>query len=449
MTAKRVTVLLVDDSADILNAYQRLLAARYEVKTATNADEAFQLLCEWRPDILITDISMPGRSGLDLITQVRSDLAAPLPRIGVISGFPDFERAARSRGAEVFLLKPVDASALQNGIMDLLRPPVFGSVPPAEVDAGRRAASVRDAERLVEHFVAANPNAADLATRATEDVARYLGASTVLLLLARSGDLEVFASSDPKRFRRGTAAGGSLGYAASVIASCSTLYIPTRGVLADLGELPGSDQRLAACAAVRAPLGTPMAGLAILSERDRPFEIRDLRIVEDLAGVCHEVLLGRRQLGSSYAGASRFQTEPWLRRLLDRELEWVGKGLAVSVMLANVQHSPADQGDQAEAIVAQLSDHMIVAMRHQGQLAAFKCAADAATAREHVRRCLLTIDQTLGVSKAATLTISNIQAPRRSEVAMEILEGLLSADVTREPRTVVNATLVATAEHIS
>jgi CheY-like chemotaxis protein len=449
MTAKRVTLLLVDDSADILEAYRRLLATQYDVKTATNAEEAFRLVCEWRPDILLTDISMPGGSGLDLITQVRSDLGPPLPRIGVISGFPDFERPARSRGAEVFLLKPVDASTLQKGIIDLLRAPAFGSAPPAEVDAGRRAASIRDAERLVEQFIAVNPDAADLATRATEDVARYLGASTVLLLLARSGELEVFASSDPKRFRRGTAAGGSLGHATSVIASCSTLYIPTRGLLADLGELPGSDQRLAACAAVRAPLGTPMAGLAILSERDRPFDIRDLRIVEDLAGVCHEVLLGRRKLGSSYAGASRFQTETWLRRLLDRELEWVGKGLAVSVMLANVRRSPTDQDHPAEAIVAQLSDHMIVAMRHPGQLAAFKCAADAATARDQLHRCLQTIDETLGVSTAATLTISNIHPPRRSEVAMEILEGLLSADVTREPGTVVNATLAATAERIS
>ena len=123
--------------------------------------------------------------------------------------------------------------------------------------------------------------------------------------------------------------------------------------------------------------------------------------------------------------------------------------LAVSVMLANVQRSPTDQDGASEAIVAQVSDHMIVAMRHEAQLAAFKRAADAATARDHVRRCLLTIDETLGVSKAATLTMSNIQAPRRAEVAMEILEGLLSADVSREPGSVVNATLAATAERIS
>lgn len=449
MTAKRPTVLVVDDSLDVLELYERLLSPQYTVKSATNADDAFELIRDWHPDVVFTDISMPGRSGLDLITQIRSDLAPPLPRIGVISGFPDLEADARARGAALFLLKPFDLAGLEDAIRELLRAPVVGSsVERGDAVQGRRAAALSGAEQFVERFIAENPGAADSATRSTENVARYLGVSIVLLLLARGGELEVFASSDPDRFPRGADVGGSLGYATSVIASGATLYVPTQGLLADLGELPHTDQRLVACAAVRSPDGQPIAGLALLSDRERPFDPRDLAIVEDVARAAEEVLLGRRGL-RQVTGACRFHSDAWWRRLLDRELERVGDGFAVSVTLANVASSPTQLDEPGEAIFAQVSDHMMVAVRHERQLAVFKRAADASAARDAVRRCLITIDETLRVSAAATLTFIDIQPPRRSEVAVEILEGLIRTDEVRDAGTVVNATLSATVERIS
>jgi CheY-like chemotaxis protein len=449
MTAKRPTILVVDDSLDVLQLYERLLSPHYTIKIATNADDAFALVRDWHPDVLLTDISMPGRSGLDLITQIRSDLAPPLPRIGVISGFPDLEAEARSRGAALFLLKPFDLASLEDAIRELLRGPTVGSsVERKEAVHGRRAAALSDAEQFVARFIAENPGAADTATRATENVARYLGVSIVILLLARAGELEVFASSDPDRFPQGADVGGSLGYATSVIASGATLYVPTHGLLADLGELPDTDRRLVACAAVRSPNGQPIAGLALLSDRDRPFDPRDLAIVEDVAHATEEVLLGRRGL-RQVTSACRFHSDLWWRRLLDRELERVGDGFAVSVTLANVVSSPTERDEPGEAIFAQVSDHMMVAVRHDRQLAVFKRAADATAARDAVRRCLVTIDETVRVSAAATLTLIDIQPPRRSEVVVEILEGLMAADGAREAGTVVNATLSATVERVS
>jgi two-component system chemotaxis sensor kinase CheA len=95
------TVLLVDDKAffrDMLGPVLR--AAGYRVKTAANADQALKLLTEIPVDALVTDLEMPGRSGLQLIEDMRRQPA--LRHLTVIalasSASPDLLARARDLG---------------------------------------------------------------------------------------------------------------------------------------------------------------------------------------------------------------------------------------------------------------------------------------------------------------------------------------------------------------
>ncbi|MCX7746081.1 MAG: response regulator [Clostridia bacterium] len=81
---------------------------------ATNGIEAFELCQQHKPDILITDIKMPGLNGLELIEKLHS--ALPQIKIIIISGYSDFEYAktAMNFGVTDYILKPVDENELTN-----------------------------------------------------------------------------------------------------------------------------------------------------------------------------------------------------------------------------------------------------------------------------------------------------------------------------------------------
>lgn len=70
MTGKKV--LVVDDEIHIVHVVAiKLRNNGYEVITASNGSEAFDLACQHKPDIIVTDYQMPVMSGLELIEKIR------------------------------------------------------------------------------------------------------------------------------------------------------------------------------------------------------------------------------------------------------------------------------------------------------------------------------------------------------------------------------------------
>ena len=66
-------VLLIDDSEISLHfATQVLVRAGYDVKTSTEVVECQTALGDWRPDLILTDVSMPGMSGVELCRLLKS-----------------------------------------------------------------------------------------------------------------------------------------------------------------------------------------------------------------------------------------------------------------------------------------------------------------------------------------------------------------------------------------
>ena len=66
------TLLLVDDEISILRSYARdLRAEHYNVTTASNGEEAIRLLWEDNFNMIITDLVMPGPSGIEVVRQAK------------------------------------------------------------------------------------------------------------------------------------------------------------------------------------------------------------------------------------------------------------------------------------------------------------------------------------------------------------------------------------------
>ena len=104
------TVQVVEDDFDTLYPLAELLRLKgYAVITASDAEQALRIARERQPDLIITDIVLPGKSGLHFITAVRSDEVIKSTPIIVISGCgPMILVEAEGIGADLCLEKPIN-----------------------------------------------------------------------------------------------------------------------------------------------------------------------------------------------------------------------------------------------------------------------------------------------------------------------------------------------------
>ncbi len=112
-------VLLVDDDPGSVWVLGRILMhAGFSVTTSLEPTEALRLLDERRFDWVITDVSMPRVTGLELLDHVRT--TSPETRIIVVTGLgtPALRDVARRRGAYLYLEKPIDPKLLIDAISD-------------------------------------------------------------------------------------------------------------------------------------------------------------------------------------------------------------------------------------------------------------------------------------------------------------------------------------------
>lgn len=110
-------VLIADDERWILTVIKSILSGMGEdapliVGEGEDGLHALTLCKALKPDLLITDIRMPGLNGLELIEQVSA--LSPQTKIIIISGYTDFEYARRALTLHAFdyLLKPIDEETL-------------------------------------------------------------------------------------------------------------------------------------------------------------------------------------------------------------------------------------------------------------------------------------------------------------------------------------------------
>ena len=132
--------MIVDDEDIIVSGLVKVMPwAKYGCEVAATASDglaAQAVLREKRPDILFTDICMPGADGLALLAAVRSEF--PDMQVTILSGFPDFEYAQRAIGLGVvrYVLKPSKMHELEEALAVMVEnlggAPASGAVQSAE-----------------------------------------------------------------------------------------------------------------------------------------------------------------------------------------------------------------------------------------------------------------------------------------------------------------------------
>ena len=109
-------VLIVDDDEAIRDTLYELLSEEYVCQTAETAEKAFARLEADSYDVVLTDISMPGLSGLELLGHIRQKFS-DTPVI-IISGISDQEHAQGliRLGAFDFMLKPFSLETVERSV---------------------------------------------------------------------------------------------------------------------------------------------------------------------------------------------------------------------------------------------------------------------------------------------------------------------------------------------
>ncbi len=113
-----VKILLVDDEVNVLDAIQRQLRNRFDIKTAQSGDEALEILRTSGPfSIIVSDMRMPGMDGVQLLSRVK-DMYPDMVRI-MLTGNADQETAAEAVNAGQifrFLNKPCSTATLATAL---------------------------------------------------------------------------------------------------------------------------------------------------------------------------------------------------------------------------------------------------------------------------------------------------------------------------------------------
>ncbi|MEK6303581.1 MAG: response regulator [Acidobacteriota bacterium] len=132
------TVLVVEDDFDTLQPLAELLRLRgYNVIAASDAERGLKIARESGPDLIITDIVLPGKSGLQFIANVRSSRSLKSTPIIVISGCgPMVLVEAEATGANVCIEKPISIDLFWRAIDQ-----VFGA---AQANEGEEPAEPRE-----------------------------------------------------------------------------------------------------------------------------------------------------------------------------------------------------------------------------------------------------------------------------------------------------------------
>ena len=116
-----IRILVVDDEQQITRVLRRALSSQgYEVQVASDGEEALSVFGSWNPDMVITDLAMPGMSGLELCRRIRKSSNIPILVLSV-KGEERTKVEALNLGADDYVVKPFGMDELFARIRVALR----------------------------------------------------------------------------------------------------------------------------------------------------------------------------------------------------------------------------------------------------------------------------------------------------------------------------------------
>lgn len=120
----RPLILICDDEMPLRELIKAALGDTYRYVEAADAQEAEDVLGEEQPAAIVLDVMLPGKSGIDFLTELRQ-ASTPSPSdlpVVVVSAWQsaDDEQAAMSAGADAFIGKPFDPEDLASLVEGLI-----------------------------------------------------------------------------------------------------------------------------------------------------------------------------------------------------------------------------------------------------------------------------------------------------------------------------------------
>jgi len=116
-------ILIIDDSMTMRQMVNfTISAAGHKVTEAANADEALQSAQSQRFDLVISDVNMPGRSGIELVAELRKlpDYKFTPILLLTTESQPEMKNKGRAAGATGWIVKPFDPDALLSVLRKVL-----------------------------------------------------------------------------------------------------------------------------------------------------------------------------------------------------------------------------------------------------------------------------------------------------------------------------------------
>lgn len=123
-----MNILVVDDERDVQTLFEQRFRKEIRNKElnfafAFSGEEALDYLNRHDHEavLILSDINMPGMSGLELLDRIKKKYATPPPRVMMITAYGDAENfnTAKALGADDFLTKPVDFITLKDKLKNI------------------------------------------------------------------------------------------------------------------------------------------------------------------------------------------------------------------------------------------------------------------------------------------------------------------------------------------
>ena len=118
-------VLVVDDEPDAITFISTVLQDNgAEILLATNGEDALDLARRERPDLITLDLSMPGKSGIAVFRELRSDQDLMDIPVCIITGSPEMRELVyqnQARRPEGYIEKPLEEQSLLRNVRKILR----------------------------------------------------------------------------------------------------------------------------------------------------------------------------------------------------------------------------------------------------------------------------------------------------------------------------------------
>ena len=114
-------ILVVDDEAQITRVLKTTLSSQgYGIRSASDGEEALQLMKDWTPDLVVTDLRMPNMDGLELCRRIRTESRIPIIVLSV-KGEDTIKVEALDAGADDYITKPFSINELLARVRAALR----------------------------------------------------------------------------------------------------------------------------------------------------------------------------------------------------------------------------------------------------------------------------------------------------------------------------------------